>query len=151
MQFIETLSIRTKPRSMLDISAAIQNRLDKFEAGDGLLTAFIRHTSASLAIQENADPDVRADLLDAMDRLAPAGPIYRHSVEGPDDMPAHIKAALMQTSVAVPVLRGRLALGTWQSVYVVEHRARAHTREVLLHFSGTRAAPPGKSYIAGRD
>lgn len=151
MQFIETLSIRTKPRSMLDISSAIQDRLDAFEAGDGLLTAFIRHTSASLAIQENADPDVRADLLDAMDRLAPAGPIYRHSVEGPDDMPAHIKAVLMQTSMAVPVLRGRLALGTWQSVYVVEHRARPHTREVLLHFSGTRAVPPGKPYVAGRD
>ncbi|KAB0680208.1 secondary thiamine-phosphate synthase enzyme YjbQ [Aureimonas leprariae] len=151
MQFIETLSIRTKPRSMLDISSAVQDRLDAFEAGDGLLTAFIRHTSASLAIQENADPDVRADLLDAMDRLAPAGPLYRHSVEGPDDMPAHIKAVLMQTSMAIPVLRGRLALGTWQSLYVVEHRARPHTREVLLHFSGTRAAPPGKAVIAGRD
>lgn len=144
MQFIETLAIRTRPRSMLDISPAVQERLETFGAGDGLLTAFIRHTSASLTIQENADPDVQADLLDALDRLAPAGPLYRHSVEGPDDMPAHVKTALTGTSLAVPVLRGRLMLGTWQALYVVEHRARAHTREVVLHFSGTRAAERGK-------
>lgn len=146
MQFIETLSIRTKPRSMLDISSAAQDRLTAFGTGDGLLTAFIRHTSASLTIQENADPDVRADLLDALDRLAPAGPLYRHAVEGPDDMPAHIKTVLTQTSIAIPVLHGRLMLGTWQGLYVVEHRARPHTREVLLHFAGTRAPPPGRPY-----
>ncbi|GGE00732.1 hypothetical protein GCM10011390_19450 [Aureimonas endophytica] len=151
MQFIETLSIRTKPRSMLDISSTAQERLTAFGAGDGLLTAFIRHTSASLTIQENADPDVQADLLDAMDRLAPAGPFYRHSVEGPDDMPAHIKTVLMQTSLAIPVLHGRLMLGTWQGLYVVEHRGRPHTREVLLHFSGTRAPQPGKPYLPSRD
>ncbi|WP_152044921.1 secondary thiamine-phosphate synthase enzyme YjbQ [Aureimonas psammosilenae] len=152
MQFIETLSIRTKPRSMLDISSAVQDRLVAFESGDGLLTAFIRHTSASLTIQENADPDVRADLLDALDRLAPAGPIYRHSVEGPDDMPAHIKTVLTQTSIAIPVLHGRLMLGTWQGLYVVEHRSRPHTREVLLHFSGTRAPQPGRPYpVPSRD
>ena len=139
MQFIETLSIHTKPRSMLDISEAVQERLQTFQAGDGLVTAFIRHTSASLTIQENADPDVRADLLDAFDRLAPAGPIYRHSIEGSDDMPAHIKTALTATSLAIPVLRGRLMLGTWQGLYIVEHRSRAHTREVALHYAGTRA------------
>lgn len=139
MQFIETLVIRTRARSMLDISKTVQDRLRSFGAGDGLLTAFIRHTSASLTIQENADPDVQADLLDAFDRLAPAGPLYRHSIEGSDDMPAHIKTALTATSLAVPVLRGRLMLGTWQGLYVVEHRARAHTREVALHYAGTRA------------
>lgn len=143
MQFIETLAIRTKPRSMLDISKAVQDRLRALCAGDGLLTAFIRHTSASLTIGENSDPDVQADLLDALDRLAPAGPIYRHSIEGSDDMPAHVKTALTATSLAVPVLRGRLMLGTWQGLYVAEHRQRAYTREVVLHFAGTRApAPP---------
>ncbi|RYE76855.1 MAG: YjbQ family protein, partial [Hyphomicrobiales bacterium] len=132
MQFIETLAVRTKGRSMLDLSQAVQERLATLEAGDGLLTVFIRHTSASLTIQENADPDVQADLLDALDRLAPAGPIYRHSIEGPDDMPAHIKTVLTATSLAIPVLRGRLMLGTWQGLYVVEHRVRPHTREVVL-------------------
>ncbi|KQT54500.1 secondary thiamine-phosphate synthase enzyme [Aureimonas sp. Leaf454] len=145
MQFIETLAIRTKGRSMLDISAAVAERLKTFEAADGLLTAFIRHTSASLVIQENADPDVQADFLDALDRLAPAGPIYRHSIEGPDDMPAHIKAAVTSTSLSIPVLRGQLMLGTWQGLFVVEHRARPHTREVVLHYSGTRTGPPGAS------
>lgn len=150
MQFIETLAIRTKPRSMLDISQAVQERLATFESGDGLLTVFIRHTSASLTIQENSDPDVRADLVDALDRLAPAGPIYRHSIEGPDDMPGHIKSALTATSLAIPVLHGRLMLGTWQGLYVIEHRARSHTREVVLHYSGTRAPGPGRTVVAGR-
>jgi secondary thiamine-phosphate synthase enzyme len=150
MQFIETLAIRTKARSMLDLSQAVQERLSTLEAGDGLLTAFIRHTSASLTIQENADPDVQADLLDALDRLAPAGPIYRHSIEGPDDMPGHIKTVLTATSLAIPVLRGRLMLGTWQGLYLIEHRARAHTREVVLHYAGTRAAVPGRSTLGGR-
>jgi secondary thiamine-phosphate synthase enzyme len=150
MQFIETLAVRTKGRSMLDLSQAVQERLSTFEAGDGLLTAFIRHTSASLTIQENADPDVQSDLLDALDRLAPAGPIYRHSIEGPDDMPAHIKTVVTATSLAIPVLRGRLMLGTWQGLYVIEHRARAHTREVVLHYSGTRAGPPGRSSLGTR-
>ena len=147
MQFIETLAVRTKPRSMLDISAAVQERLKTFETGDGLLTLFIRHTSASLVIQENADPDVRADLLDALDRLAPAAPIYRHAIEGPDDMPAHLKSVVTATSLAVPVLRGRLMLGTWQGIYVVEHRARPHTREVVLHYAGTRQAAQGRSAL----
>ena len=138
MQFIETLAVRTRPRAMHDLSQTVQERLKSFDAGDGLLTAFVRHTSASLTIQENADPDVRADLLDALDRLAPAGPLYRHSVEGPDDMPAHIKTVLTATSLGIPVLRGRLLLGTWQALYLIEHRARSHAREVVLHFAGTR-------------
>jgi secondary thiamine-phosphate synthase enzyme len=140
MQFIETLALRTRPRAMHDLSAAIQERLERLGAGDGLLTAFVRHTSASLTIQENADPDVQADLLDALDRLAPAGPIYRHSVEGPDDMPAHIKTVLTATSLGIPVLRGRLLLGIWQALYLVEHRAQPHQREIVLHFAGTRLA-----------
>lgn len=144
MQFVETLAIRTRSRSMLDISKSLHERLQTFEAGDGLLTVFIRHTSASLTIQENSDPDVCADLLDALDRLAPAGPIYRHSIEGPDDMPSHIKTMLTETSLSIPVLRGRLMLGTWQAIYVLEHRAKSHTREVVLHFAGTRAPGPGK-------
>lgn len=148
MQFIETLAIRTKPRSMLDISAAVQDRLRTFECGDGLLTVFIRHTSASLAIQENADPDVQADLLDALDRWAPPGPLYRHAVEGPDDMPAHLKTLLTSTSLAIPVLRGRLMLGTWQGLYLIEHRARSHTREVVLHFSGTRGPEAAKPFAS---
>ncbi|BDA83411.1 hypothetical protein Sa4125_09530 [Aureimonas sp. SA4125] len=145
MQFIETLAVRTRPRAMHDLSPTVQERLKSLGAGDGLLTAFVRHTSASLTIQENADPDVKADLLDALDRLAPSAPIYRHAVEGPDDMPAHIKTVLTATSLAVPVLRGRLMLGTWQALYLVEHRAQPHAREVVLHYAGTRLPAEGRA------
>lgn len=136
-QHIETLSVATKGRSMTDVSAAIAKRLTAAGAREGLLTVFIRHTSASLTIQENADPDVQHDLLNALDRLAPADAPYVHTMEGPDDMPAHIKTVLTGTSVAVPVSGGRMMLGTWQGIYVVEHRARPHSREIVLHFSGT--------------
>jgi secondary thiamine-phosphate synthase enzyme len=102
----------------------------------GLLTVFCRHTSASLTIQENADPDVRTDLMAALDRLAPRDAPYVHGIEGPDDMPAHIRTMLTGASVAVPVLDGKLALGTWQGVYLVEHRDRPHRRELLLHLVG---------------
>jgi secondary thiamine-phosphate synthase enzyme len=102
----------------------------------GLLTAFCRHTSASLTIQENADPDVRTDLLAALDRLAPRGARYVHTLEGPDDMPAHIRTMLTDTAIAIPVVDGRLALGTWQGLYLVEHRDRPHRREVILHLIG---------------
>jgi secondary thiamine-phosphate synthase enzyme len=102
----------------------------------GLLTAFCRHTSASLALQENADPDVQKDLLTALDRLAPRGAGYVHRLEGPDDMPAHIRAMLTGAAVPIPVVEGRLALGTWQGLYLVEHRDRPHRREVLLHVAG---------------
>lgn len=147
MQFIETLAVRTRPRALHDLSSSVQDRLTSQGAGDGLLTAFVRHTSASLTIQENTDPDVKADLLDALDRLAPAGPLYRHSDEGPDDMPAHIKTVLTATSLGIPVLRGRLMLGSWQALYLAEHRARPHAREIVLHFAGTRlpSARPGPS------
>ncbi|MEQ9661146.1 MAG: secondary thiamine-phosphate synthase enzyme YjbQ [Parasphingopyxis sp.] len=102
----------------------------------GLLTLFIRHTSASLLIQENAAPEVQDDLLDHFDRLAPEGPHYAHDSEGPDDMPAHLKAAMTQTHLAIPVIEGQLALGTWQGIYLFEHRRRPHHREVAMHLAG---------------
>ena len=104
--------------------------------GDGLLTCFIRHTSASLVVQENADPDVRKDLQDFFARLAKKGGDYRHSAEGPDDMPSHIRAALTATSIAIPVRGGKPVLGIWQGLYLFEHRDAPHAREVLLHFIG---------------
>jgi secondary thiamine-phosphate synthase enzyme len=103
----------------------------------GLLTVFCRHTSASLAVQENADPDVRTDLLRALDRLAPREAGYVHRTEGPDDMPAHIRALLTGASVAIPVVEGRPTLGSWQGIYLVEHRDRPHRRELALHLIGT--------------
>ena len=102
----------------------------------GLLTLFCRHTSASLVIQENADPDVRRDLEDWVASIAPESPHYRHQDEGPDDMPAHLRAALTGVQLSVPLIDGRLALGTWQGVYLFEHRARPHRREVALHLLG---------------
>lgn len=100
------------------------------------MTLFIRHTSASLTIQENADPDVLADLLTSLRRLAPADGGWRHTVEGPDDMPAHIKTMLTSVSLQIPVINGALALGTWQAIYLIEHRARPHSREVVMQFMG---------------
>ena len=100
------------------------------------MTLFIRHTSASLTIQENADPSVLADLTTALDRLAPENAGWRHDTEGPDDMPAHIKTMLTATSLQIPVLDGELALGTWQAIYLIEHRARPHRREIVLQFAG---------------
>ena len=102
----------------------------------GLLTVFCRHTSASLVIQENADPDVRRDLEDWVARIAPPDPAYRHQDEGPDDMPAHLRAALTGVNLSIPLIDGRLALGTWQGIYLFEHRARPHRREVALHLAG---------------
>jgi secondary thiamine-phosphate synthase enzyme len=122
---------------LVDITADVCRWLAEIDAADGLLTLFLRHTSASLLIQENADPDVLADLVDALARLAPEGAAYRHRTEGPDDMPAHIKAALTAVSLSVPIHSGRPMLGTWQAIYVAEHRAAPHKRETLLHFVGT--------------
>jgi secondary thiamine-phosphate synthase enzyme len=103
---------------------------------NGLLTCFIRHTSASLVIQENADPDVLKDMQDFFARIATHGMNYRHTAEGPDDMPSHIRAALTQTSLGIPLSKGRLALGTWQGIYVFEHRDAPHRRELTLHLIG---------------
>ena len=138
-QAFETLSVNTDGPGLWDQTAAVRRWLARVGAVDGLLTLFIRHTSASLLIQENADPDVHVDLLDALDRLAPRDRPYVHEVEGPDDMPAHIKSALTATSVSIPVRAGKMLLGTWQGIYVAEHLDRPHRREVVLHFMGTFA------------
>jgi len=114
--------------------------LSDIAAGNGLLTLFIRHTSASLLIQENADPDVHIDLIEALDRLAPRDRAYVHDTEGPDDMPAHIKAAVTATSLCIPLKDGRMALGTWQGIYLLEHRDRPHRREIVLHYLGTHGS-----------
>lgn len=104
---------------------------------DGLLTLLVQHTSASLTIQENADPDVRDDLINALERLAPQNhKLYRHTAEGPDDMPAHIKTALTDTSLSIPVLAGAMRLGTWQGIYLAEHRTHPHTRRIAAHIIG---------------
>jgi secondary thiamine-phosphate synthase enzyme len=102
----------------------------------GLLTVFCRHTSASLLIQENADPTVQTDLKAYFDRIAPENGPYRHDSEGPDDMPAHLKTALTQVQLSIPLVEGRLALGTWQGIYLFEHRTRPHRREIVLHLIG---------------
>ena len=136
-QALTQLTITTPGRSMVDVSTSIQDWLSEAKAHTGLLTVFIQHTSASLTIQENADPDVQADLLDSLDEFAPASAHYRHNSEGPDDMPAHIKSMLTATSLSIPIVDSRVALGTWQGIYVVEHRTRSHRRNLMLHYAGT--------------
>ncbi|MGV8840621.1 MAG: secondary thiamine-phosphate synthase enzyme YjbQ [Bauldia sp.] len=136
-QLAATLAVETDGRSFVDLTSAVFGWLRREKAGDGLLTVLVRHTSASLTIQENADPDVRTDLLDALDRLAPADAPYRHADEGPDDMPGHVKAMLTGASLAVPVKSGVPVLGTWQALYLVEHRSAPHRREVSLHYLGS--------------
>jgi len=131
-----SLAVQTAGRGMTDITRAVAEFLRQAGAAEGVLTLFIRHTSASLTIQENADPDVQADLLDALDHLAPENFGWRHSSEGPDDMPAHVKAMLSEVSMGVPVAGGRMQLGTWQGIYLIEHRSRPHRREVLACFIG---------------
>lgn len=139
IQAFETLTVATRGPGLTEVTEKVAAWLTSIPAGDGLLTALIRHTSASLLIQENADPDVHVDLIDALEHLAPRDRRYVHDTEGPDDMPAHIKAALTATSLSIPVRAGRLLLGTWQGVYVVEHRDRPHRREVVLHYLGVRS------------
>lgn len=133
-----TLDIRTQGEGFINVTEDIAEWLRDIAAADGLMTAFIAHTSASLTIQENADPDVRHDLNTALRRIAPESSTYRHSLEGPDDMPAHIKAMLTSVSLSIPVLEGKVMLGTWQGVYLIEHRAQPHRRKLELHFVGTR-------------
>jgi secondary thiamine-phosphate synthase enzyme len=131
------LSLETSGEGFFEITRDAASFLDAIKARDGALLLYIKHTSASLVIQENADADVRTDLVTALKRLAPAHAGYVHEVEGPDDMPAHIKSMLNGVSLQVPVVGGELALGTWQGVYVAEHRARPHRREVVLQFLGS--------------
>lgn len=130
------LTLRTPGPGFTDVTGRLARWLAESGAKDGLLTILVRHTSASLTIQENADPDVLADLGDALDRLAPRDAPYRHDAEGPDDMPAHVRAALTDASLSVPVLDGRMRLGTWQAVYLVEHRDAPHERRLALHYLG---------------
>ncbi len=131
------LSVSTRGKGLYDVTREIDAWLGEQKIRDGLLTVFIRHTSASLVIQENADPDVLGDLEAFFARIAPESTgAYRHESEGPDDMPAHIRAALTQTQLAIPVDAGRMALGTWQGVYVFEHRAVPHSRDLALHLIG---------------
>ena len=134
------LNVATSGEGFVDITREAARFLERIGARDGALFLFIRHTSASLVIQENADPDVRTDLVTALSRLAPADAPWVHDVEGPDDMPAHVKAMLNGVSLHVPVAGGRMMLGTWQGIYVAEHRARPHRREVVLQFLGSCAA-----------
>ncbi len=130
------LTVQTSGRGFTDLTAEIAKFVMDAGASEGAVTLFIRHTSASLTIQENADPSVLDDLTTALDRLAPEDAGWRHDTEGPDDMPAHVKTMLTATSLHIPVLRGELALGTWQAVYLIEHRTRPHRREIVLQFAG---------------
>jgi secondary thiamine-phosphate synthase enzyme len=133
-----TLTVESGGKAFTEITREAMRFITQAEAQNGALFIFMRHTSASLVIQENADPDVRTDLASALDRLAPADAAWVHDVEGPDDMPAHVKAMLTGVSLHVPVIAGTLALGTWQGIYIAEHRARPHRRELVLQFIGSR-------------
>ena len=135
-QASQTLSVATQGKGLVPITGAVAAWVAQQDMVTGLLTVFIRHTSASLLIQENADPTVRADLETFLSWLAPENVGYRHAAEGPDDMPAHIRSALTQTQLSIPLLQGRLALGQWQGVYLWEHRRAPHQREVVLHLLG---------------
>ena len=130
------IQVRTRGKGLYPLTREVAEWVATTGAETGLLTIFIQHTSASLVIQENADPDVVLDLADFFERLVPENdPRYRHTLEGPDDMPAHIRAALTQTHLSIPVLGRRMALGTWQGIYVFEHRADVQRRSIVLHLA----------------
>jgi secondary thiamine-phosphate synthase enzyme len=130
------LTVQTPGAGFVDLTREVATFVTDASAQEGAVTLFIRHTSASLTIQENADPSVLGDLMTALDRLAPENAGWTHDTEGPDDMPAHVKTMLTATSLHIPVLRGRLALGAWQAIYLIEHRTRPHRREIVLQFVG---------------
>jgi secondary thiamine-phosphate synthase enzyme len=136
-QAIHSLHLSTRGRGLSEITRAVTAWVEQQRITTGVLTIFCRHTSASLVIQENADPDVRFDLEAFFARIAPEDPArYRHDAEGPDDMPAHLRAALTQTQLSIPIADGKLVLGTWQGIYLFEHRRAAHEREIVLHVIG---------------
>ena len=136
-QISTTLVVETRGRGLVDFTRAVSSWVGQAGFETGLLTLFVRHTSASLLIQENADPDVRGDLDRFFARLVPDGdPLFRHRDEGPDDMPAHVRSALTAVQLSIPLAGGRLVLGTWQGIYLWEHRLRAHGREVAAHLLG---------------
>jgi secondary thiamine-phosphate synthase enzyme len=136
-QFSNQLRIQTGGKGLYEFTGKIEHWLGECRVETGLLTVFVQHTSASLTVQENADPDVVRDLNDFFSKIAPEdNRLYRHTAEGPDDMPAHIRAALTLTQLSIPVSGGRLALGTWQGIYLFEHRSIPHRRSVALHLIG---------------
>ena len=135
-QSVTSLAVSTSGRSLVEITREVSGWVREQAIQSGLLTVFCRHTSASLLIQENAAPEVRGDIIDWLDRIAPEDCGWRHDDEGPDDMPAHLKAILTGVSLSVPVLEGDLALGTWQGIYLAEHRTRPHRRNIVLHLLG---------------
>lgn len=136
-QFSTTIEIATRGTGLYEFTSELRHFIGNCSPKYGLLTAFCRHTSASLLIQENADPDVQTDLLGFFRRIAPEGMDWIvHRTEGPDDMPAHIRAALTQTSIGIPIVDGAPAFGTWQGIYLFEHRTRPHRRQVVLHLIG---------------
>ena len=135
-QVFHRLSVATRGKGLYPVTDDVRNWLTRESAADGLLSLFCRHTSASLLINENADPDVRTDLVAYFERIAPEDSPYVHDAEGPDDMPAHLRTALTQTHLSIPVQAGKPRLGTWQGIYLFEHRRAPHTREVALHFIG---------------
>ena len=135
-QYSETISLATKGQGLYEITSKISEWLSKQKIKKGLLTIFLQHTSCSLIIQENADPDVKKDLKKFFDQIAPESNNYIHQSEGPDDMPAHIKSSLMQTHLSIPIENNQMVLGTWQGVYIFEHRNKSHNRKIKLHCIG---------------
>ena len=138
-QFQDQFAVETREPGFTDITPEVARWLTSIGASCGLVTVFIQHTSASLTIQENADPAVQSDLSDALDEIAPRGRRYRHDSEGDDDMPSHIKAMVTSTTLQVPVESGCMRLGTWQALYLIEHRDLPRRRNIVLHYSGTCA------------
>jgi secondary thiamine-phosphate synthase enzyme len=130
------LTVQTSGRGFVDLTAEVAEFVSDARAREGMVMLFIRHTSASLTIQENADPSVLGDLTMVLDRLAPEDAGWSHDTEGPDDMPAHVKTMLTTTSLQIPIMQGELMLGTWQALYLIEHRRRPHRREIVLQFVG---------------
>jgi secondary thiamine-phosphate synthase enzyme len=130
------LVVQTRGKGFVDLTSEVEKFVGEAKAKEGAVTLFIRHTSASLTIQENADPSVLVDLQTALARLAPENAGWTHDTEGPDDMPAHIKTLLTSASLQIPVVNGAMVLGTWQAIYLIEHRARPHRREVVVQFMG---------------
>lgn len=136
-QVQDVMRVNTSGQRLYEFTGEVERVVDRGDITTGLMTLFCRHTSCSLLIQENADPDVQVDLLEYFRRIVPEGESWMaHTLEGPDDMPAHIKTALTQTALNIPVVDGRLALGTWQGIYLFEHRVRPHTREIVAHLIG---------------
>ncbi len=136
-QYQKLLRISTTGKSLHNITQKIEDTVAESRVETGLCVLFLRHTSASLLIQENADPDVLKDLANFMAKIVPESAQYIHDAEGPDDMPAHIRTALTHTSEIIPINQGQLVLGTWQGIYIWEHRQRSHTRELVIHISGS--------------